>query len=104
MVDPAQEEHSWKVASTWVATRDATQIRTHVQKYKKDKLSPWLKNLTELKEEIELESQQHIDESPSSQDSDDDDEDSGLLICSKKKEFLSTRILEYLQVLSYSKQ
>lgn len=76
-----------------MATRDATQIRTHVQKYKKDKLEPWLRNLKELKEEIEFGN----DQPPKvSDDSDSDDEDEGLPISSKKKLFLETRILEYL--------
>lgn len=83
-MEPEHEEHSWKMASTWVGSRDATQIRTHVQKYKKDKVVHWVR----LAETLASRCRGKLSAVPH--------------VTKKEKGFLHERVLEYLQMVIYS--
>ena len=57
LINSRKEEHSWKMASSWVESRDATQIRTHVQKFKTSKLNKWIKRLDEISDHLKKKTQ-----------------------------------------------
>ena len=84
------------MASTWVGSRDATQIRTHVQKFKKDKIVHWVAKAKTLKDKRAF-------RSPSKKDSESEGDQA--IPCDLPKQdqtFLKQRLEEYMQMIAYA--
>ncbi len=86
------------MASNWVGSRDATQIRTHVQKLKKDKLAPQIANLEALQGILA-----NGQRKPSKEDSDTEEECLTTGPLSKDQtRYLNSLVVEYLHILVFS--